>query len=71
MFCKLKTIVVFLRIISDIIGLRNFGRIYIYIYIYILNSRGPRTDPCGTPDVTSSQELYVEFILTRCFRDVR
>ena len=25
MFCKLKTIVVFLRIISDIIGLRNFG----------------------------------------------
>ena len=27
MFCKLKTIVVFLRIISDIIGLRNFGRI--------------------------------------------
>ena len=36
MFCKLKTIVVFLRIISDIIGLRNFGRnINIYININI------------------------------------
>ena len=33
--CKLKTLVVFLRLISDNIGLRNFGRIYIYIYIYI------------------------------------
>ena len=27
-------------------------------FIYMLNGRGPRTDPCGTPDVTSSQELY-------------
>ena len=27
MFCKLKAIVVFSRIISDFIGLRNFGRI--------------------------------------------
>ena len=26
MFCKLKTIVVFLRLTSDIIGSRNFGR---------------------------------------------
>ena len=40
-------------------------------FIYMLNSRGPRTDPCGTPHVTSSQELYVEFILTCCFQDVR
>ena len=23
----------------------------------MLNSRGPRTEPCGTPDVISSQEL--------------
>ena len=38
--------------------------------IKMLNSVGPRTDPCGTPDVTSRQELYVEFILTRCFLDV-
>ena len=39
-------------------------------FIYMLNSSGPRTDPCGTPDVTSSQVLYVEFIfdplLPRC-----
>ena len=33
--CRLKILVVFLRLISDIIGLRNFGRINIYIYIYI------------------------------------
>ena len=44
MSCKLKILVVFLRLISDIIGLRNFGiyiyiyvcmYVYIYIYIYI------------------------------------
>ena len=36
MSCKLKSIVVFLRILSNFIVLRNFGKnIYIYIYIYI------------------------------------
>ena len=34
----------------------------------MINSRGPRTDPCGTPDVPSSQELYVEFILTQALQ---
>ena len=30
----------------------------------ILKSRGPNTDLCGTPDLASSQLLYVKFILT-------
>jgi len=29
---------------------------------------GPRTDPCGTPESISSQELKKDPILTHCFR---
>lgn len=34
----------------------------------MLKRRGPRIDPCGTPDVTSSQELWVysDSLLPRC-----
>ena len=35
MSCRIRNIVVFLRIISDFILLRNFIYIYIYIYIHI------------------------------------
>ena len=33
----------------------------------MLKSKGPRTDPCGTPNIISSQQLYAEFILALCF----
>ena len=42
MFCKLKTIVVFLRLISD--KYINIYIIYIYIYIYIYISGIERLD---------------------------
>ena len=32
----------------------------------ILNRRGPKTDPCGTPWVNFDQELKDESILTCC-----
>ena len=44
---KLKTIVVFLRVLSDFIILRNFGKniyIYIYIYIYIIRQYAQKND---------------------------
>ena len=33
----------------------------------MLNKSGPRIEPCGTPNIISSQELYDEFILVLCF----
>ena len=41
---KLKSIVVFFRIISDLLIVRNFGRIYIYIYIYIYIINSAKAD---------------------------
>ena len=32
----------------------------------MLNKRGPRTEPCGTPDSNSDQELKVVQILVLC-----
>ena len=32
---KLKSIVVFIRVLSNLIILRNFGYIYIYLYVYL------------------------------------
>ena len=33
----------------------------------VLNNKGPEMEPCGTPFVITSQELYVLGILVRCF----
>ena len=32
------------------------------------NKRGPKMDPCGTPDNISIEEEKVELILTHCLR---
>ena len=32
-----------------------------------MNNKGPRIDPCGTPNIISNKLLYVEFIFVRCF----
>ena len=34
----------------------------------MLNKRGPKIDPWGTPNKISSHELYAEFILVLCLR---
>ena len=39
--------------------------------MYILNERGPRMEPWGTPKNISVQELYEEFIFALCFFPVR
>ena len=33
----------------------------------ILNDKGPKIDPCGTPNNISTHELYLSFIFTLCF----
>ena len=33
----------------------------------ILNNKGPKIDPCGTPNNISPHELYLSFIFTHCF----
>ena len=33
----------------------------------ILNNKGPKIEPCGTPDDISLHEPYLPFILTLCF----
>ena len=32
----------------------------------ILNNKGPKIEPCGTPNNISLQELYLPFIFTLC-----
>ena len=39
--------------------------------INILNKRGPRIDPCGTPILISHQDLDDESVLVHCFLRVR
>ena len=39
--------------------------------MYITNSRGPRTDPWGIPDVTGFHSELLLFIMTFCVRSVR
>ena len=36
-------------------------------YIYIMNSNGPKHDPCGTPQVTSPRSESLPFTLQHCF----
>ena len=36
-------------------------------FMSILNNKGPSIDPCGTPDIISTQLLNDESILVRCF----
>ena len=38
---------------------------------HMLNKRGPKSDPWGTPNKISSHELYAEFILILCLRFVQ
>ena len=33
----------------------------------MLNNRGPKIEPCGTPNNISLHDLYLLFILTLCF----
>ena len=33
----------------------------------MLNNKGPKIEPCGTPNDISLRELYLSFILTLCF----
>ena len=33
----------------------------------MLNNKGPRIEPCGTPKITLSHSLYDEFIFVPCF----
>ena len=33
----------------------------------ILDNKGPKTDPCGTPNNISLHELYLSFIFTLSF----
>lgn len=39
--------------------------------VYIMNSNGPRTDPCGTPYETGSEEDVMSFVDTWKVRVVR
>ena len=39
--------------------------------IIMIKSRGPRTEPCGTPDVTSTGSDKASSTLTSCFRHLR
>ena len=39
--------------------------------LYNINSKGPRTDPCGTPLSTSHQLEQLSPITTRCFLPIR
>ena len=39
--------------------------------IYKIKSRGPKMEPCGTPNVMFSSGLELLFIVTNCFRSVR
>ena len=32
------------------------------LHMKILNNKGPKIDPCGTPNNISLQELYLSFI---------
>eukprot|EP00923_Selenidium_pygospionis_P004843 GHVN01008050.1.p1 GENE.GHVN01008050.1~~GHVN01008050.1.p1 ORF type:complete len:103 (-),score=4.88 GHVN01008050.1:1446-1754(-) len=36
---------------------------------YMMNNRGPKTDPCATDEVTSSQSENARSTLTRCLRN--
>ena len=36
--------------------------------MYIRKSKGPRTEPCGTPALTSSHDEFVPLRTTRCLR---
>ena len=36
-------------------------------HIKILNNKGPKIDPCRTPNKISSQELELSFIFVLCF----
>ena len=33
----------------------------------ILNNKGPKSDPCGTPNNIPPHELYLSFTFTLCF----
>ena len=39
--------------------------------INMRNIKGPRTDPCGTPDITSCADDFAEFTTTCCVRWLR
>ena len=37
----------------------------------ILKSKAPKTDPCGTPEISSNKVLYTLLIGTHCFLFLR
>ena len=48
MSCKLKSIVMFFCVISDLLIVRSFVRIYIYIYLLVVPSEEDMNSLCNS-----------------------
>ena len=63
MYYKIKSVVLFLKFLSNLLLLRNFGNIYIYIYIYISELSDDRIK-CGTPSNNLTLVPKVYYIMS-------